>query len=74
MPLFFEFNGYKAIHKENWKLVAAKNTAWQLYNLDKDPTELNDLATSTPQKVKELETLYESWANEVGVKSKSKEQ
>jgi len=35
---------------------------WELYNLNDDPTEINDLAVQQPEKLKELQTLFDSLA------------
>ena len=34
-----------------WKLVSAKLGRWELYNLDEDRTELNDLSANYPDRV-----------------------
>lgn len=54
----------KAIRVGDWKLVAASNqptsgtAAWELYDLSKDRAESNDLASKLPEKVRELEQLW----------------
>lgn len=35
---------------------------WELYNLNDDPTEINDLAAKQPQKLEELKKLFDSLA------------
>ncbi len=40
---------------------------WELYDLDTDRTELNDLSKKFPEKVKELAGQYEKWAAENNV-------
>ena len=40
----------------------AGKEVWQLYNVNEDPTELNDLAKSNPAKLKELQALFDSEA------------
>lgn len=63
--LGFEHFGEKAFRSnDGWKIVkpGGKNTVWQLYNLRKDRTELNDLSSQYPGKLKELEQLYNEWA------------
>ena len=35
-------------------------TLWELYNLDGDPLELENLAETMPDKVKELAAIWES--------------
>lgn len=40
--------------KVNGSLYSAKKGQWELYNLDKDRTELNDLSKRYPEKVEEM--------------------
>lgn len=49
----------RAIRQGDWKLVAAHNEEWQLYDLANDRAENNDLATNNPQKTKELARLWQ---------------
>jgi arylsulfatase len=67
-PLYWELNGHKAMLMGNYKLVSAGDDApWELYDLDKDRSELNDLAGRLPDKMKEMAGLWEAWAARVGV-------
>lgn len=66
-PLYWEWAKGKAIREGNWKLVAHENQ-WELYNLQVDPVEANDLANTHPEKLVELQAKYETWAKEVGIK------
>ena len=43
---------------KGWKLVAAKDQPWELFNLAKDRTETQNLATQLPLKVSELSQLW----------------
>ena len=52
----------RAIRVGNWKLVAAKDDPWELYDLSQDRSEMHDLAASHPDKVRELE---QRWATEL---------
>jgi arylsulfatase A-like enzyme len=52
-----------------WKLVALEGRPWELYDLEEDRTELNNLAGENPDKVGELKILYERWAKRCGVQS-----
>lgn len=52
--LYFQFGTDRALRKENWKLVSAKGGKWELYDLDKDRTELNDLSDKYPERVNEM--------------------
>jgi arylsulfatase len=44
-----------------------KHQDWELYDMQADRTELNNLADVYPEKVKELENIYENWARRCGV-------
>lgn len=68
-PLFWEHEGNRAARVGMWKLVGEHGKHWELYNMDEDRTELNDLADKEPQRVKELAKLYEEWAQRCGVLS-----
>lgn len=54
-------SGSRAVREGNWKLVAAKDGPWRLFDLSKDRTELHDLATKNPQRVRHLEQVFEEW-------------
>jgi arylsulfatase len=41
--------------------------AWHLYNLADDPGETHDLADEQPERLKELQTAWDHYADEVGV-------
>ena len=40
---------------------------WELYNLQEDPTQFNDLAAKMPDKVKEMEALFDAEAKKYNV-------
>ena len=65
--LFWEHQGNRAVRQGKWKLVAANKGPWELYDLEADRTELNDLVSTNPAKVEELKTLWETWAHRCGV-------
>lgn len=65
----WEHEGNKAIRKGKWKLVKEqKDTYWELYDLQTDPVEMNDLSGMETEKVKELLKEYLIWEKEMGVK------
>jgi arylsulfatase A-like enzyme len=68
-PIFWEHEGNRAIRMENWKLVSKHPGPWELYDLARDRTELNDLAKEQPQRVEEMSARWESWAKKVGVRN-----
>ncbi len=58
--LWWYHEGNRAIRQGDWKLVAARDEHWQLYDLAKDRAENIDLATKHPEKVKELSDLWQA--------------
>ncbi|MEM9018277.1 MAG: sulfatase-like hydrolase/transferase, partial [Verrucomicrobiota bacterium] len=65
--LFFEHQGNAAIRDGKWKLVRPHRGEWELYDLESDRTELNDLSNSQAKKVDELKAKWQDWADAVGV-------
>jgi arylsulfatase len=57
--LWWLHEGNKAIRVGDWKLVAAKGAAWELYDLKTDRAEQHDLAASMPEKVRELAAAWD---------------
>ncbi|SKB52801.1 arylsulfatase [Dyadobacter psychrophilus] len=61
--LYNEHFGARYARKGDWKLVSlARDTTWQLYDLQADKTETKNLAAKHPEKVKELSGLWQEWA------------
>ena len=56
--LWWLHEGNKAIRVGDWKLVAAKDDKWALYNLRTDRAESNDLSKIHSEKVRELEVRW----------------
>jgi arylsulfatase len=64
-PLFFEHEGNRAVRVGPWKLVWTNyRREWELYRIDRDRSELNDLAGEFPDRVAEMGAMWESWATE----------
>lgn len=57
--LWWLHEGNRAVQVGEWKLVAAKGASWELYNLKSDRSEQQNLATKMPEKVKELEQVWQ---------------
>ncbi|MDB6059883.1 MAG: sulfatase [Verrucomicrobiales bacterium] len=65
--LFWEHEGNRAVRQHNWKLVAKTDKPWELYNLQADPTESQDLSTDFPDRVRTLSAQYSIWSKATGV-------
>ncbi|WP_026244763.1 arylsulfatase [Dasania marina] len=67
----WELFGYRAARKGPWKIIHMPepygNDSWQLYDLNKDPGELEDLSLQHPKKLQELINYWEQYAIENGV-------
>ncbi len=65
--IYWEHEGNRAVREGKWKLVSRFPEQWELYDLEADRTELNDLASAQPVRVRRMAALYETWATRVGV-------
>lgn len=71
--LFWSHAKGSAVRRGDYKLVRVKGKPWELYDVKKDGTELEDLASSMPGQVAELEALFKSWAEANLPKAKKKD-
>ena len=58
--LWWLHEGHRAIRVGDWKLVAAKGDAWELFDLASDRAETRNLAGQQPQRVEELARAWET--------------
>jgi len=66
--IYWEHEANRAIRVGKWKLVAKGiNGPWELYDLDTDRTELNDLAQAYPERVKKMTAMWQKWAERANV-------
>jgi arylsulfatase len=56
--LWWLHEGNRAIRVGDWKLVAAKDEPWELYDLATDRSETRNLAAQYPDRVRELEQRW----------------
>jgi len=56
----------RAVRTERWKLILRDHPRCELYDLQADPRERNDLYSREPAKVKELAALIMSWGKRSG--------
>jgi arylsulfatase A-like enzyme len=72
---YFEMFGNRAIYHEGWvaatrhsipwlnvPLPPVKDDVWELYNVDEDFSQANDLAAKNPAKLKELQAVFDKEA------------
>lgn len=70
-PLFWEYNGNRAMRRGDWKIVWDKLLrSWELYYLRTDQTETKNLATQYPEKTLEMVQEWEQWATRTGLTPK----
>jgi len=60
--LMWEHFGNRAIRQGKWKLVALRGQPWELYDMERDRSEMHDLTDQHPEKAKELAALWEKHA------------
>ncbi len=64
--IYWRFHDQRAIRSHDWKLVKrGKGDAWELYNLTEDIGESKNQSAQMPDKVKELEELWQKWNAEL---------
>jgi arylsulfatase A-like enzyme len=57
--LWWLHEGNRALRVGDWKMVAAKGVPWSLYDLRSDRAEQQDLAERMPERVKELDAVWQ---------------
>lgn len=80
-PIFWEHEGNRAVRKGKWKLVSKASRlnsfqwdkyetipleAWELYDMDRDRTEMQNVAAQKPELVEEMARMWIQWARKVG--------
>ena len=66
-PLYWEHEGNAAMRWGNWKLVREYKKPWELYEIDADRTELNNLADSRTSQRDEMVAMWKTWATKTEV-------
>ena len=71
--LWWEFAGNRAVREGDWKLVWDRKVQdWELYHMRHDRTEMVDLASQYPERVRKLASSWNSWAISTGAISAQK--
>jgi arylsulfatase len=66
--IYWEHEGNRAVRQDEWKLVAKGPAGkWELYDVQVDRTEMRDLADAQPQRVKQMVSMWETWARRARV-------
>jgi arylsulfatase len=61
------------VRQGKWKLVWDRTVKhWELYDLEADRTETNDLAEAEPDRVRRMSEAWMRWAESIGVAPKEK--
>ena len=66
-PVFWEHEGNAGVMDGPWKLVRRYEEPWELYNMDDDCCEMNDLSGHFGKRVTEMSRQWNEWAERVGV-------
>jgi len=65
--IYWEHEGNRAVRQGRWKVVSKHPGDWELHDMERDRTEMHDLAAENPEKVRELTALHEIWRTRCGV-------
>jgi len=72
--IFWEHEANIALRDGKWKMVAKtepgndfSKSSLRLYDLEADPTEMNDLASIYPDKLQQFYNIWHSWGEEINV-------
>ena len=60
--IYWEHEGNRAVLEGSWKLVSRYPDQWELYDLDADRSEINNLIAEHADVAKRLAAKYEAWA------------
>jgi len=65
--IYWEHEGNRAMRQGKWKLVSRHPDNWELYDLDADRTEMNDLSSKHRDRMERMVGMYDQWAERCGV-------
>jgi arylsulfatase len=59
-PIFWQWSRGRAIRDGQWKAVSHGDT-WELYDINDDRTELNNLAETYPERTTRMAARWQAW-------------
>ncbi len=65
-PICCEHEGNRMVRDGQWKLVGFFSSPWELYDVEADRSEMNNLAEQHPEIVGRLSAVFDQWAQRVG--------
>ena len=65
-PMFWEYEGSRAVREGDWKLVGERGRPWELYNLQEDRTEMDNQIDQNAQRARKMINEYNRWAQRTG--------
>jgi arylsulfatase A-like enzyme len=68
-PIFWEHIGGRAVRDGKWKLVSLRGAPddWELYDIEADRTEMNNVAAKHPQIVERMAAAWHVWSKRCNV-------
>ena len=66
-PIYWEHEKNRAVRMGKWKLVSKRGKPWELYDLEADRSELNDLSTAESERAEKMAEAWDAWARRAKV-------
>ncbi len=63
-PIHFIYGNNRALRDGKWKIVSINNSSWELYDMENDRTERNNLASSNPELTQKLAQKWDEISTE----------
>ncbi len=70
--IFWQFSNNRAVRRGKWKLTSARGGPWELYDMQADRKELNDLAKRDPKRADAMAKQWTKWARATGLEKRGK--
>ncbi len=64
-PMGFAFINHRGVRSGNWKLASGDGRPWELYDLEKDRFETENLIDAFPEQAEKLREMWDKWYREV---------